>query len=238
MKKFIIAIAAFACTSGIIFSQTADEIVSNYLKNSGGLEKLKSLKSRKLSGVLPTPQGELNFTLYEKEPNLMLTEIVFQDMRIVPQAFDGEVAWTINPMSGDAAQKLPDDIVKTLKEEAVFEDPFIDYAKKGHEISYQGKETVNGTECYKINLIKNKNNDAEDVSETYYFDSEYYMPILIKSNVGGNDLETYLSNYSEINGFTMPMTIEVKSGGQNQTINIQKIEINPALEDDFFKFKP
>lgn len=238
MKKIIVSLFIFSVLVFTAFSQTADEIVSKYIKNSGGSERWKSLKSLKMTGKIPTPQGDLSFIMYRKAPDKMLTEINIQGMRIVPQAYDGEVAWTINPMSGNDPQKLPDEMIKSMKDEAILEDPFVNYSQKGHQIEYLGKETVNGVEYNKVNLLKNKNNDEPDILETYYFDIEYNLPIIVKSKVEGNELETVLGNYSEVEGFMMPMSIDVKMPGQpQQSISIEKIEINPAISDDFFKFK-
>jgi outer membrane lipoprotein-sorting protein len=239
MKKVIITVIGILCLTTPVISQTADDIIATYLKNSGGIEKLKALNSLKLSGKIPSPQGEFAFTVYKKAPDKVLTEIMFQGMRLVPQAYDGKTAWGINPLAGvNEPQELTGEMAKDVKEEAIFEDPFINYSAKGHAVSYLGKEKVNGTDCYKLSLIKNKNNDKDDDESVYYFDVEYGLPILIKSTAEGQEIETYLSNYSEIDGYTMPLSLEIKMGGQTQqTINISKIEVNPQLSDDIFTFK-
>ena len=231
--------------AGITYSQSADEVISKYFESIGGLDNWKNLKSLKLTGKVPTPQGEFSFALYKKAPDMMLTELDIQGKRLVPQAYDGEIAWTINPFMGsEDAQKLPEESTKELKNEAVFEDPFIDYAKKGHVVTLEGKENVDGTECYAVKLIKNKNNDKDEVTEIYYFDTEYYLPIKVKSYMlsgptSGQEIETYMSNYEEIDGgLVMPFSLEVKMGGQTQNvITLEKIEVNPEINDDFFKFK-
>ncbi len=228
----------------VSFSQTVDEVISNYFENTGGLDNWKSLKSVKISGKVPTPQGEFEFTIYKKAPNLLLTEMDIQGNRLVPQAYDGSVAWMINPFTGSTEpQKLPEEASKELVDEAIFEDPFIDYASKGHEVTLEGKEQLGGTECYVIKMVKNKNNDKDDIPVVYYIDTEYYLPIMMKSYVltgpsAGQEVETYMSNYEEVDSvFVMPFSLEMKVAGQTQqVVTVEKIEINPEISDDFFKF--
>jgi outer membrane lipoprotein-sorting protein len=121
------------------------------------------------------------------------------------------------------------------------EDSFIDYRKKGHAVTLEGKEEIEGVQCYKIKLEKNKNNDKEDVTEIFYFDSENYVPIMRKSfgrsgPQKGMEMQSYLSDYQEVSGLMVPFAIEQRIAGQSFKVAISKITINENIDDSVFAF--
>jgi len=51
----------------------------------------------------------------------------------------------------------------------------------------------------------------------------------------GQFVETYLSDYQEVDGMMIPCFIEVKMNGQTaQKIILQEVELNPELDDLIF----
>jgi len=238
MKKIITVFfgIAIACTS--VIAQNIDEIIMKYHESMGGLDKLKALNSLRLTGKMPTQMGELLMVIYKKSPNLSRTEIDFQGQKMV-QAYDGKTVWAINPMMGsNEPQKLGGEIAKGVIDQAVFEDPFIDYANKGHEVTLEGDETIEGVECYKIRLVMNKNNDEDDITQIYYLDKEYFLPIMVKSWANNMEIETYMSDYQEVEGgLTMALKMEVRAVGQpGQTVSIDTVDVNIKMDDELFRF--
>jgi outer membrane lipoprotein-sorting protein len=223
------------------YAQTADEILAKYLETTGGVQNWKALKTMKATGKMSMQGMDLDFIMTNKVPNKVHIVIKVQGQEIV-QAYDGIDAWMLNPLAGGKEPvKLPEEQAKQFTEEEL-EDEFIDYKKKGHEVKLLGKEEVDGTSCYKIELIKNKNNDKEDVTEIHYFDAENFVPIMTKSYARsgpskGQEAQTYLSDYQEVNGLMMPFSMETKSNGQTvQKMTFQKITTNESVEDTLFAF--
>lgn len=225
----------------LTYAQTADEILAKYLETTGGVQNWKALKTMKATGKMSMQGMDLDFNMTSKVPNKVHMVIKVQGQEIV-QAYDGTDAWMLNPlMGGKEPVKLPEEQAKEMTDQEV-EDEFIDYKKKGHEVKLLGKEEVDGTSCYKIELIKNKNNDKEDVTEIHYFDAENFVPIMTKSYARsgpskGQEAQTYLSDYQEVNGLMIPFSMETKSNGQTvQKMTFQKITINENVEDTLFAF--
>ncbi len=222
-------------------AQTADEIIAKYFENTGGIEKMKALKTMKASGKMTMQGMDLDFNMTSKVPNKQLVKIMVQGQEII-QAYDGTDAWMLNPfMGGKDPVKIPAEEAKEMTEQEI-EDEFIDYKKKGHQVTLLGKEEVDGTACFKIELIKNKNNDKEDVTEIHYFDAENFVPIMTTAfarsgPVKGQEAKTYLSDYQEVDGLMMPFSMETKVNGQTiQKMTLQKITINESVEDTLFTF--
>jgi outer membrane lipoprotein-sorting protein len=238
MKKLIAVFAWVAITITSAYAQDINEIVSNYHESMGGVTKLKALISLELFGKIPTPMGELQVIIYRKSPNLTRTEIDFQGQKII-QAYDGETVWTINPMMGsNEPQKLEGDIAKSISDQAVFEDPFIDYTIKGHEVTLEGEENLDGVECYKIKLVMNKNNEEEDVTQIYYLDKEYFLPVMVRGWTNDTEIDTYMSDYQELeDGLMMAHKIEYIAEGQpGQVVTIDSVKVNEAMNNELFMF--
>jgi outer membrane lipoprotein-sorting protein len=221
--------------------QTADEILAKYLENTGGVEKWKAIKTIKTEGKATFPQGEIAMTIYRKAPNKAKSVMSVQGKEIITGAYDGTTAWSLNPFAGGTDPvKLDAEAEKDLEDQFV-EDSFIDYKKKGHAVTLEGKEEIEGVQCYKIKLEKNKNNDKEDVTEIFYFDSENYVPIMRKSfgrsgPQKGMEMQSYLSDYQEVSGLMVPFAIEQRIAGQSFKVAISKITINENIDDSVFAF--
>jgi outer membrane lipoprotein-sorting protein len=243
MKKTVLTLVAFSLCFLDINAQTVNEIISKYLQSMGGVDKLKSHTSTKAIGKAPTPQGDFPFELYQEKPNKIKVVIDIMGKKMVAQAYDGQTAWMLNPFMGETAQKLPEDQAKSIVDDAEFEDPFIDYAAKGHEVTLEGIEDVQGVPCYKIKLIKYKGNAEKESTQYYYFDKETSVPVMVKTSIkvgdqAGQEIETYLSDYQEVEGgIVMPFAFEVKMGGQVvQSVVFEKVTINTDIPDEEFIF--
>ena len=217
-------------------AQTADEIINNYFENTGGAEAWRQLESTKMTAKMSMQGMEFPGTIYAAPPNKQRAEINVQGQEII-SAYNGDVAWMINPMMGSGdPQKMPDAQAEEMKKQE-FESPLLDYEKKGHTVSLEGKETVDGTETYKVKLTR-KNGDVE----YYYFEPEYYVPIMMEREISNGQMKgqmakTYLSDYQEVEGLMMPFFIESKINGQTlQKLTITSVELNPEIETEMFNF--
>src|SRR5258706_558288 len=137
--------------------------------------------------------------------------------------------------------KLDEEQSKELKDET-FEDPFIDYKKKGHDVSLLGTEEVDGVKCFKIQLVKNKNNEKDDVTEVHFFDNENYVPIMKVSYIRtgpskGAEVKSYFSDYQEVGGLMFPFSLEQKMNGQTVSkLTMQTITLNDVADDSIFTY--
>lgn len=243
MKKTVFLLLFFALPTTIVWSQSVDAVISKYFENAGGLEKWKAMKTMKLNGMFPTPQGEFAFEMSRKAPNKYIISLDVMEQKMVPQAYDGEIAWMLNPFADPTPQKLPDDQAKTVKLDADFEDPFIDYARKGYVVTYEGTGDADGIKCEILKLIKSTGTEGENVEMLYYFDSETFLPIMVKQKssfgqMAGQEVQVYYSDYQDAGeGIIMPYTLDTRVNGQSvQLIKFTSIAVNVEIGDEVFKF--
>jgi len=215
---------------------TADELIARYLKTVGGAEKVQSIKSLRRVGKYRGSGGfEAIYIQENKRPDLVREEFVLQGMTAV-NAWDGKTGWKIDPFQGKKdAEPLSEDEMRSILIDADFDEPIVDYAKKGNKVTFGGMDQVEGTDVYKLNVTL-RNGDTR----TYYLDTDTYVPIKIddKRTIRGSEqeIETILGDYKEVDGYFIPFSIEYGPKGQDKgKINWEKVEANVTLDDVRFK---
>lgn len=233
-RLFLLMIAVFA--SFQLSAQSVEKVLDKYFTNTGGVENWKNLKSTQIEGKMAMQGFEFPGTVINKTPNKMRAEVDVQGMKIV-QAYDGTTAWWINPFgSGEEPQIMPDEMAESMTSQEL-ESPFLDYAAKGNQVEYEGEGEVEGTKTQILKLTK-KNGDVE----YHYFDSEYFVPVMVKTMVKtgpmqGQFTETYMSDYQEVDGMMFPFFMETKMDGQTvQKMIITTMKTNVDAADELFAF--
>ena len=238
MRRFISAALLVCATGALAHAENVDDIIAKNLKARGGLDKLKAVQTLRYTGkMMAGPGMELPFTMEFKRGKRMRFEITVQGMQIV-QALDGDNGWTINPMTGkkDPERMAPDDL-KDVQDQADFDGPLVDYKQKGHKVEFAGKQKAEGTDAYKIKVTK-KNGDVENL----FLDADAFLEIKAegKRTQRGSEVEfgSTTGDYKEVNGLMFPFAVEFGAKGQQMgraKLTIQKIEVNPKIDDARFK---
>ncbi len=216
---------------------TLDQILAKNLQARGGLEKLKSAKTVRMTGRMLLGQGmEAPLTIEFKRPNMMRLDLTIQGMTIT-QAYDGKSGWSVMPLQGNKdPQPMGEDEVKAMAEQADMDGMLIDSQQKGYKLELMGKEPVEGGDAYKIK-VTTKNGDQHMV----YLDADSFLEIKGESKImiRGNAVESEntLGDYKEVQGIMFPFAIDggQKGSPQRQKMTIDKVEVNPVVDDARFK---
>ncbi len=236
MRRVVLGILGLALCAASASAQTADEIISKYVKTIGGTEKLQAIKSTRSVGQFNGGGGfEAVVTEEHKRPNMVREEFALQGLTGV-NAYDGHGGWKIEPWGGKKdAEPLGEEEMKSIIEDADFDGPLINYQAKGNKVEFVGMDQFEGTDTYKLKVTQ-KNGD-----ERYYFmDTDTYVPIKIeiKRFVRGapQEYEISLGDYKQVAGVFMPFSIESgPKGSQNRAkVTWEKIEANVTLGDNRF----
>ncbi|MCF6347823.1 MAG: outer membrane lipoprotein-sorting protein [Flavobacteriaceae bacterium] len=239
MKKITLLVLAI-CASITLNAQTADEILTTYFENIGGLENLKKVEGVKMIGNIQAQGMKIPIETVSMKDGRMYFQMDLQGKTIKQVFSNGEKVWIYNMMD-QSTQEMPVDETKMMIDELKdFPNSFINYKEKGYTVELMGKETQDGTECYKIKLTKKPRiiEEKEIPNVTfYYFDTEAFVPILTEAEVPsgpakGQTMKIPLSDYQEVDGIYFPFTTKI----QGMPITYTKIEINPQISDaDFAK---
>jgi len=247
MKILKTLIVAFLLTAmGPLKAQTAETIISTYLRNIGGEENLKKISSVKFIGKVDFGGMILPVEINKTRSGLSMTKADVQGQTFYQEVFDGETLWGTNQMTM-AAEKNDSEATANFKNNINdFPDPLLDYKEKGYTIELIGNETVEGVDTYKIKLVKEPvmvdGVKTDDVGY-YYFDKENNVPIVyeeeIKSGQGkGMTIQIKFSDYQEVDGIYFPFSMNQSVKGQpgGQLITITDIKLNEPMDKEIFAF--
>jgi len=231
----LVAALAFVAASPFFVaaqSPTVDDLVARNIAAKGGLEKLHAVQSIKQTSHISMQSSTATLVAYAKRPNLIRQEINIAGQNVV-QAFDGSTAWTINPLQTGSNTPIvvtgPE--ADAMKEQADFESPLVDYKVKGYKVEFIGAETVAGK---KLNHLK-LTSKSQRVQHCY-LDDVTGLEVKIVSETPVGMLEQEMSDYRDVNGVKVPFAIRTSSAGVTMaSIAVDKVEINPVLDDALFK---
>jgi hypothetical protein len=237
MRNYLIAMMAILTLSLTASSQTADELIQKNIEAKGGLEKMKAIKTLRLTGKLDGGGGFTASVGQEnKRPNLVRETFTLQGMTQV-QAYDGSTAWQVRPFGGRKdPQLMGDDDVRDLLIDADLDGPLVDYKEKGNQVEYLGHDTVDGDDALRLKVML-KNGDMI----YYYLDPDTFLEIRTERRefVRGavHDSVADLGSYKPVAGVMFPFSV---NGGPNedptqwQSVTYEKIEANVPLQDSDF----
>lgn len=233
MKKLILAAAGILVFT-MVNAQTLDEIVKKY-SAANKLDKLASLSTVKITAKMSMMGMDMNMEMWMKNPNKIKTVTSVNGQDII-SVFDGVKGYSINPMTGsnDPVEMTPEQVKQTLNSN-LFQNTMVNYLKNG-QLSLEGEETVNEKPAYKIKA------NLEGGNTSYMFiDKGSFLLVKTNSTVnqGGQPVtfDTYPSNYTETNGFLLPMKTTISGSGMEISMTYDKVEVNLPMEDSVFKVK-
>lgn len=218
---------------------TVDSLVTKNIQAKGGADPLRALQSLRLTGKLLVNNGQIQmgYVTTKKRPGQVRSEATLQGMTEI-DVYDGNEGWKISPFQGRKdPERMSADETKSLIEDAEIDGPLVDWKAKGSTVEYLGTEDVDGTEAYKLKVVR-KNGDVNFV----YLDPDAFLEIrTITQRVEHGaqvETETDIGDYEKIAGVFIPFSIEAGSKGSpdKQKIVIEKAEPNVSVDAAFFHF--
>ena len=237
LALFAPALAAPAAQST---NPTVDDIVARYVAARGGLSKIRSIQTLRQTGYVTAGADRKALVTRElKRPSRARFEFTVQGVTAVYLS-DGKHGWQVSPFDGVLEpEPLSGEVVQEAAEQADIEGPLVDWKAKGHRVELEGRETVGGREAYKLELTL-----ASGAVRHEYIDVESAALVRTDSTrqVRGRavELQTTFSDYKKTGGVLFPRLIEVEAAGRPQRLRIvvEKIEVNPPLDDARFEVPP
>jgi hypothetical protein len=236
MRHAVIVLAAFSCLSVVALAQTAEELVDKNIQAKGGMEKIKAIKSLRMSGRLDGGGGfTARVTQENARPDLVRETFSLQGMTAI-QAYDGSTGWQVQPFGGHKDPELMgEDDVRDMLLDADFDGPLVDYKEKGNTVEYLGHDVVDGDDALRLKVTL-KNGDI-----LYsYLDPDTYLEIRkeIQQFIRGSvrDRIVDLGSYKPVNGVMYPFALAQgsKSNPGSQSTTVEKMDANFSPDSGAF----
>ena len=227
------AVTLFSAAAG---AQTPDEILAKVLAARGGLDKMRAIHSERVSGQISFGDVSGPFAVELKRPLKMHMQITIQTQTMV-RVYDGKSqGWANNPFAGKTEpEAMSAEELKNITEESDFDGPLVDYKSKGNQIELVGKDKFEDKDVWRLKLTT-KNGDVR----YYLFDANSFLLLKWEGKRRFQDqeipVESHFSDYREVGGVKFAFAIDSGSSPTEltQKIRIEKIELNPELNDGEF----
>jgi hypothetical protein len=205
-----------------MLSQSVDDVVAKAIQARGGIKKIKSLNTQRLSGTISLAGGSAGPFIVEMKRPGMMREMVTVGGKFMIRTTDGNSGFVVGSLRDLVEPKLVDsDELSNLAQSADFEGPLVDYKAKGNRIELAGKEKIGKRQAYKLVIaMKNGENRID------YIDCKSHLEVKWQGLVSGNLLESYFQDYRQVKG--LMYAFEIDSGGQK--ITLHQVEVNPKLD--------
>jgi outer membrane lipoprotein-sorting protein len=228
-----LSLALLVAGPALAQTPTAEELIAKNLAARGGLEKLQSLNTMKVTGTVAFQGMEMPMTLLTKRPNKMRQELSMQGQAIV-QAFDGETVWASNPMMGPGARAMEGPQADALKNQALFDGPLVGYKERGDTVEVVGPAEVEGAKAWKLKVSR-KDGRAMHI----FLDADTFLErqwsVTMEQNGLTMEVDTIIGDYQPVDGVKVARSMRTLMGGNPMgTLKIASVEFNVPVDDSVF----
>lgn len=229
----ILGLALLVAAPSYAQTPTAEELVAKNLAARGGLEKLQSLNTMKVTGTVAFQGMEMPMTLLTRRPNKMRQELTMQGQSIV-QAFDGQTVWASNPMLGPGARALEGPQADALKNQALFDGPLVGYKERGDTIELVGPAEVEGAKAWKLKVARQDGRSMFIFLDATTF-LERQWSVTMEQNGLTMEVDTIIGDYQPVDGVQVARSMRTIMGGNPMgTLKIASVEFNVPVDDSVF----
>jgi hypothetical protein len=240
MKRWFPAIALL-CLSAYGLAQTVDELVGKNIEAKGGLDRIKAVKTRRMTGrAEQSDQPPLTVVVENARPDEIRRDITVAGMTVV-RAYDGRAGWMIQPFSGRKdPQLMGEDDLRDLTLDADIDGPLVDYKAKGNTVEYMGHDTVDGDDALRLKVtLKNGDILYYDLDPDTHLEIRRQSQEFIRGSV--KEQVTEYGSYKAVEGVMYPFSMAIwpkSDPTQARTVTIDKVEVNVPLAESVFAVPP
>ena len=218
---------------------TATQIVEKNVAARGGLQAWRTVKTLSMSGKLDAggkQKVQLPFMLEMERNRKTRLELQFNGQTAI-QVYDGTNGWKLRPFLNrrDVEPYTPEEL-KAASMQADIDGPLVDYAAKGTKLQLEGIQSVEGHDAFNLKLTL-KTGQVQHI----WVDAQTFLDVKVEGTPRRLDgrfhpVATYLRDYRSVNGLMIPYVNETAVDGVKQTekILVEKVIVNPKLEDSHF----
>jgi hypothetical protein len=227
MKKLILIFTGLIIISAIN-AQSLEEIVKRYT-TANKLDKVSSLKTIKITGNMSMMGMSMPMTMWMKNPDKIKTVTSVNGKEMI-QVFDGVKGYSVNPMTGSTApvEMTADEVKQTIRTN-MFQNYMAKYLKNG-QLALDGDDKVNDKPAFKI-----KATVEGGTIINLYIDKSSYLMVKVSTTTSGMSFDSFPTDYTDTNGFLIPMKTTTTAQGMEFVMNFTKVEVDTPMDDSIFK---
>lgn len=209
----------------------ARQIVDAYTQAIGGTDAISRASHRHVKGEMTMAAAGLTMTMemWQARPNKMLMVMNIPGMGEMRTGYDGETAWSSNPMQGPR-------IIEGAEMEQTLRQADFD-ANLRFDHMFPTLETVERTEmagrpCYRVRMVATNGDEAFGC-----FDTETKlllgMTSRTESEMGTVETNIAFEDYRDFGGLKMPARTVMNVMGQEMVMTIRELDTSAVPDSTF-----
>lgn len=237
MKRQIVLALMMVCITlpALVLAQDAKKIIAKHIKAIGGYKKLTNEQMLHAIGVREGGAASAEIEMWQINNKGFRVDMKTADTTRSQIMYDGYRWIETNPGKKGKPNKLPEAVWKNTDLGLAGE--IADYKSDSVKLTYSGKETVDGRECFKILLTNRAGRN------TYYFidtDTYYILQSMVVKIENGKETEMGTSRFGNHKrtkyGLIQPyLLMQVVNGKVVGSTRLSLIEINNPVDEAVFK---
>lgn len=223
--RFALAASLLALGTAPLAAQSPTEILERYTKTidpQGKIAKLEGMKST-ITMEIPSAGMSANVTTVQRRPNQMAMNIEIPGLGSMRQGFDGETAWSSDPMQGPRLLNGPE--AAALKDGADL-NAMARTAGMFTAMEMAGEADVDGDKATCVKLTwKSGRVTTECFSNATGLLVESRMKQ--ESPMGEIEAVSRMSDYREVDGIKVPHKMTQSAMGMQQVMTTTGVQFGP-----------
>jgi hypothetical protein len=121
-----------------------------------------------------------------------------------------------------------EEVKKTIRTN-MFQNYMATYLKNG-QLALDGDGNVNNKPAYKLKATIEGGTIID-----LFIDKTSYLMVKISTSTSGMSFDSFPTEYTETNGFIIPMKTTTTAQGMDIVMNFTKVEVDTPMDDSIFK---
>jgi len=207
-----------------------DAIVAKHLAALGGADVLRATKT--LSYTVSGEKAGKKFTktVHYARPGKMRVDYETEEGKGA-KGFDGKVAWAKKP--GEVAMAMSADDTASMKLHADFDEPLLDYGKRGIGVKLISTSEVAGTPAYELELTLPKGD-----TERLFLDAATFLPLqktwTMKKDGKATQVATRFGDYKKVQGRAINHSTEFRGDGVTAKSVVTQVVFDKPFDASIF----
>lgn len=218
------------------YDSRVTRLIEKNVAAKGGEAAWEKVKSLRLSGRMSLgKEVVVPYSIEQKRPLKMRTEYEFNKRRVV-QCVDGKSGWQYVPYLGrNRPEKLTKEEARGIADTASIDGMLLNAYERDFDIKWQGKEQVNGQPADKLE-IKMPGGTVRWIYLDETTGLEVKLAYIRKLGKKEQTVESTYSDWKQQGDLRFPgkTVTRVKGASESNFVTIDKIEVNPPIDDTRF----
>ncbi|HEY0023525.1 MAG TPA: hypothetical protein VGB24_11460 [Longimicrobium sp.] len=226
----VLALAGAALTVAAAPAQaqtlpTAEQVVARYVTAIGGEQAISAQQFRRVQIEMSMPAAGMSMTaeMMQARPNKAVMNIEIPGMGSMRQGYDGQVAWSINPMQGPKI--LEGKELADLLRQYDF-DANMRFSHMFRTMETVARTEMNGESCVNVRMVTES---GDEVLNCFADDDGLLVGAVVKSSTEMGQMESTITfhDYREFGGLKMPTRTSMSVMGQQMEMIVKSMTTDP-----------